>query len=145
MAVEVEVFTHQQPNRLLVCRLAAWVMRTLTGVSGVDAAIREDEFDVWRIQWGTSVSARVVELPPGRYEFADRWSIGVTPFERGIDLGKIFAVVVADAVAVLADGYIRDEVGLVGGGEVPGGQSLARLLRYPSQNEAELLELLKTI
>jgi hypothetical protein len=144
MAVEVEVFSHQQPDRLLVCRLAGWAMSSVLGVGEVDAVISEDGADVWRARWGTSVSVQVVELPPGRYEFADRWSIGVTPLERGVDLGKIFAVVIADAVAVLADGFIRDEIGLIGGGDVPAGRSMAALLRFPSRDEAEILKFLKS-
>ncbi|TCC22820.1 hypothetical protein [Kribbella speibonae] len=143
MAVEVEVFAHQQPNRLLVCRLGGWVMRSVLGVGDVAAVITEDGSDVWRVRWGTSVSVQVVELPPGQYEFVDLWTVSVSPYERGVDLGKVFAMAIADAAAVLADGFIRDEGGMAGGGDIPAGRSIARLLRCPSQDEAAILEFLK--
>lgn len=145
MAVEVEVFTSEHPNRQLVCRLAGWVMRSTLGVSDVDAVIWEDDPRVWRARWGTSASVQVVELPPGQYDVLGRWNLGVEPFERGVDLGKIFAIVIADAAAVLGDGFIRDEVGLVGGGDIAAGRSIARLLRSPSHDETAILGVLRGV
>lgn len=143
MAVEVEVFCRQRPDPLLVCRLAGWVMRAVLDVEQVDAVVAENDEHVWLARWGTSVSAQVVELPPGDYEFADRWSLSFAPGERGVDLSKLFAVVLADAAAVLCDGFLRDEIGLVGGGQRTAGDLMKVLLRRPPTSESSALSVLE--
>jgi hypothetical protein len=139
MAVEVEVVCRWRPDPLLVCRLAGWVMRTALDVEQVDAVLVENEENVWLARWGTAVSAQVVELPPGVHEFADRWSLSFAPGERGVDLSKLFAVVLADAAAVLGDGFLLDEIGSVGGGKRTAGDVMKALLsRFPSSESAAL-------
>ncbi|QNE21787.1 hypothetical protein F1D05_32540 [Kribbella qitaiheensis] len=103
-------------------------MRTVLDVEQVDAVLAEDDDHVWLARWGTSASAQVVELPPGTHEFADRWSLSFAPGERGVDLSKLFAVVLADAAAVLCDGFLLDEIGLVGGGQRTAGDLIKVLL-----------------
>ncbi|TCN41118.1 hypothetical protein EV644_105404 [Kribbella orskensis] len=143
VAVEIEVFCRQRPDRLLVCRLAGWVMRTVMDVEQGDAVVAEDDEHVWLARWGTSVSAQVVELPPGDYEFADRWSLTFAPGERGVDPSKLFAVVLADAAAVLCDGFLRDEIGLVGGGQRAAGDLSRVLLRRAPTSESTASSVLK--
>lgn len=85
---------------------------------------------------------RSLNSRPGQYDVVGRWNLGVQPFERGVALGKIFAIALADAAAVLGDGFIRDEIGLIGGGDIAAGRSIARLLRCPSQDESAILSAL---
>jgi hypothetical protein len=142
MAVEVEVVCRWRPEPLLVCRLAGWVMRTVLDVEQVDAVLVEDEGNVWLARWGTAVSAQVVELPPGVHEFADRWSLSFAPGERGVELSKLFAVVLADAAAVLGDGFVLDEIGLVGGGQRTAGDMMTALLNSSAGSESTALSVL---
>lgn len=76
-------------------------------------------------------------------EFADRWSLTFAPGERGVDLSKLFAVVLADAAAVLCDGFLRDEIGLVGGGQRAASDLMRVLLRRPPSSEAAALSVLR--
>lgn len=143
MAVEVEVHCRERPHRLEVCRLTGWVMRTVLDAKDVAVSISQSDETVWHARWGTSVSAQVVELAHGPYDFPDRWVVTVAPGERGIDLSKLFAVVLADATAVLCDGYLRDEGDLIGHGEHPAGHPLARLLTHPPSSESAALSAIR--
>jgi hypothetical protein len=143
MAVEIEVFCRQRPDPVVVCRVAGWVMRTVLNVEQVDVVVAEQDEHVWLARWGTSVSVQVVELAPGEYEFADRWSVSFAPGERGVDLSKLFAVVLADATAVLCDGFLLDEIGLVGGGQKTAGELMRVLLRRSPISESIALSVLK--
>jgi hypothetical protein len=123
-------------------------MRTVLDVEQVDAVLVEEE-DVWLVRWGTTVSAQVVELPPGVHEFGDRWSVvggrwssSVAPGERGVDLSKLFALVLADAAAVLGDGFLLDEIGLVGGGQRTAGDVMKALLSSSASSESTALSVL---
>jgi hypothetical protein len=145
MAVGVEVVCRWRPDPLLVCRLAGWVMRTVLDVEQVDAVLVENEERVWSVRWGTAVSAQVVELPPGVHEFGDRWSFSFAPGERGVDLSKLFAVVLADAAAVLGDGFLLDEIGLVGGGQKTAGDLMKMLLSRSPSTESTALSVFETL
>jgi hypothetical protein len=139
MAVEIEVYSRLRPDRLAICRLAGWVMRAVLDVDDVEVALVEDDEFLWWVRWGTSVTAEVVEQPPGLYEFADRWSLTFTPRERGIDLSKLLAVILADVTAVLCDGFLRDEGDLIGHGEHRAGRSLSCLLKSSTTDESSAL------
>jgi hypothetical protein len=118
-------------------------MRTVLDAKDVDVAISQSAESVWQARWGTSVSAEVVELPPGPYEFPDRWAVTFAPGERGIDLSKLLTVVLADATAILCDGFLRDEGDLIGHGEHPAGLPLASLLTHSPTSESAALTALR--
>jgi hypothetical protein len=83
----------------------------------------------------------VVELRPGTHEFADRWSLSFAPGERGVDLSKLFAVLLADA-AILGDSFLLDEIGLVGGGQRTAGDMMKALLSSTASSESTALSVL---
>lgn len=58
---------------------------------------------------------------------------------KGGDLSKLFAGLLADAAAVLGDGCLLDEVGLVGGGQRTAGDLVRVLLGRSASGESTAL------
>jgi hypothetical protein len=137
MAVEVGVICPRRPDPQLVTRLVGPLIGMILR-SGVIYALCDERKEAWTISWD-SVSAVVLEIPPGSHEFADSWFLSVAPGERAIDLSFLLAVVTAAAAAIAVDGRVLDESSLVGGGNIGGGELLVRAAGGPEHSVAAAL------
>jgi len=137
MAVEVGVVCPEPPDPEQVARLVGPLLSMVLR-SGLVHALSDERKDAWVIHWD-SVSAVVVQLPPGDHEFADSWFLSVAPGERAIDLSFLLAVVTAAAAAIAVDGRVLDESSLVGGGTIGGGELLVRATGGPERSVADAL------
>ena len=146
MAVEIGVTVPARPSPGTISRVAGLAMRAVLGVAGVDCVVAEHtvaEVSTWTVWWGGSASAQMVELPPGRHEFADTWFVNVAPGERGEDLSLLLAVVVAGVTATVHGGRVLDEAALVGGGLLDPAELLSRPFLSRGRSAAEALRALR--
>lgn len=127
MAIEIGAVCGEAPNVEVTARVSGLVIRATLGISGTAARAKRGS-DAWVVSWGGEASALLTLVGPGRHEFDDAWYISVQPGRRGMDAHLLFAVIVAASAALITDGFVFDEIGVLGGGEIAPELLLDRIL-----------------